>query len=98
MKRLSTENQLQMSYIERLFDEKLLVVEEKLKNIDLKITNLITVVDGNTETSIITRVAKHERWISEMTGKMGVVSIIVGAIGAFIFSLVKDVFAKVRNL
>ena len=96
MKKLTIENQLQMSYIEKLFDEKLLLVEEKLKNIDLKITNLITVVDGNTETSISTRVARHEKWISEMTGKMAVISVIVGSVGAFIFSIIKDVFARIK--
>lgn len=96
MKKLSGENLLQLTYIEKLFDEKILVVNEKLKNIDLKITSLTQVIDGNNDNSIINRVEKHERWINEMTGKMAVISIIVGSIGAFVFSVVKDIFAKIK--
>jgi len=96
MKKLTTENQLQMNYIEKLFDEKLLVVEEKLKNIDLKITNLIVVVNGNTETSIASRVARHEKWISEMTGKITIISIIVGSVVTLFITFVKNILSKVR--
>lgn len=95
-KQLSENNQLQLVYIEKLFDEKLLVVGEKLKNIDSKITALTEVIDGNNENSVINRVEKHEKWINEMTGKMAVISIIVGSIGAFVFSVVKDIFAKIK--
>lgn len=96
MKKLSGENLLQLTYIEKLFDEKILVVNEKLKNIDLKITSLTQVIDGNNDNSIINRVEKHEKWINEMTGKIAVISIIVGSIGAFVFSVVKDIFAKIK--
>jgi len=95
MKQISVENQLQLTYIEKLFEEKLLVVGEKLKNIDMKITSLTVVIDGG-ENSLINKVEKHERWIYEMTGKMSIIAIIVGGIGSFAFSFVKDIFAKIK--
>lgn len=96
MKKMSEGNQLQMVYIEKLFDEKLLVVEEKLKSIEYKVTTLFNAIDGKNENSLVAKVDRHEKWINETMGKMGIISAIAGTMAAFLFSLAKDILGKVK--
>lgn len=90
---MSKANEIQMVYIEKLFDEKLAVVDEKLKRIEDKL-------DGSLKNhlKLEEKVERHDKWIGEFTAKMTLISAILGSVFALFFSVVKDVITSVLKI
>jgi len=68
-------------------------LDQKFENVTLEIKELKEVLLGNSKEGLVTKVEKHDKWIAEFTGKIAVISVIIGSIGAFVFSIIREVLA-----
>lgn len=68
-------------------------LDGRFDNIEIKITELKEILVGNGNEGLVKKVEKHERWISEFTAKLTVISAAIGTGVALIFSIAKEVIA-----